>query len=149
MSVTHNMLGTKEAEKMFKSAMKKSKIAAEKAMEDTTFYAHEVAVNRAKRVVLKKTGPRGGYAVPSAMRGRDDLRPFHRTGNYMRSIQFRITNSGHFIGKIMATVNYGKKLEVAYKNLTISANIAVKEFPKFFKKTLKEEMRKKQSSGEK
>jgi hypothetical protein len=147
MSVTHKMLGAKGVEKMFTNAVKKSKIAAEKAMEDTTFYAHEVAVNRANRVVLRRSGPRGGFVVPPAMRGRDDLRPFHRYGHYMRSIQFRITNTGRFIGKIMATVNYGKKLEDAYKNLAISANIAQKRFPEFMKQTFKEEMRKKQPSG--
>jgi len=130
---------------MFAKAAKKSRKGAICAFEDVTLRAHEIAVKRAQRVVLRKTGPRGGYRVPPGARESD--RPYQRTGTYRRSIKpiIKKTATGSdFVGKIGAGVNYGKKLEDQYRNLGISADLAIKEFPKFAKQCFKDAMRKTQ-----
>jgi hypothetical protein len=119
MGVSLKLLGTKKAEKVFALAAKKSKRSADCAFEDTTMFAHETAVKRARS---------------------RKIRPFWRTGNYTRSINFSISSKGTFTGKIFSPVTYAKKLENWYENLKISAETAIKEFPRFMKKCYKEEM---------
>jgi hypothetical protein len=122
MTVTHSIKDTKKAEKLFSDAVKKSKRSALVAFEDTTLLAHETAVKRARS---------------------RDIRPFWRTGNYTRSINFSISKAGRFTGKIFSPVTYAKKLETWYSNLKISAGIAIKEFPRLMKEAYKREMRRK------
>ena len=121
MSVSHKLLGTKKAEKMFALASKKSKRSADCAFEDTTMFAHETAVKRARS---------------------RSIRPFWRTGNYTRSINFSISTKGKFTGKIFSPVTYAKKLENWYENLKASADIAIKKFPQFMNRCYRDEMRK-------
>lgn len=143
--ITHKLLGTKKAEKMFSDASKKCRKSAHLAFEDTTLFAHETAVKRSKRVVLrKKPGTVSTYIQPTSPD--ESKRPFQRTGSYRRSIHFKITRTGKFVGQIIADVNYAKHLEEKYQNLEISADIAVKKFPDFLKKTFRAQMRKRNVS---
>ena len=139
MSVSHKLLNTKEAEKMFSNAFKKSAESATLAFEDITLLAHETAVKRSNRVVLPRVN--GKYIDPTPGQ-RNDLRPFQRTGNYRRSIKFKFSRSGGFKGVISAGANYSKKLEQSYFNLKESADLAVKQFPKIMERNFKQRMRK-------
>jgi len=146
MTIKLKLLGTKEAEKLFKSAIKQSRKATELSMEDTVLDAHETAVKRANRVVLTKNpAPSRGHFDPTPG-ARNNLRPFHRTGNYRRSIKFSIA-SRKLSGKITAGAKYSKRLETEYNNLKISADEAMGRFSKHMKKNYEKEMRRNRSSG--
>ena len=120
-SAQFNITGTKKVQKMFKTAVKKSKRSAECAFTETVLFAHQTASERARS---------------------RKIRPYWRTGNYTRSINFKIKKSGGFTGTIFSPVGYAKKLEGWYENLKISAEIALRDFDKFMKRCYKEEMRK-------
>lgn len=141
MSVTHNIKGLNNVNKLYKAAAKSSAKSAEEAFNDTVLLADETAKKRSKRVVLQRL-PGGRYYDPSPGQ-RNELRPFQRTGTYRRELGVEVSKSGTFTGKIFGNANYSDRLEKKYGNLRKSAEIAIKEFPDFLKKAYKNEMRKK------